>query len=138
MRLAKLMKYSGLLFNDAVCWVTFDGAYDFGYLVKALTHRILPQGLREFLLLIGIYFGKRVYDVKHLMTFCFDLYGGLEGVCHYLHVNWVVRKIHQASSDNLLTLYLFHNIKHNYFHHHTNYAMLKYSSVLYGLYYLHS
>ncbi|QHN86427.1 hypothetical protein S83_055375 [Arachis hypogaea] len=34
---AKLAAASGLLFNKALTWVTFHGAYDIGYLVKILT-----------------------------------------------------------------------------------------------------
>ncbi|KAK7345284.1 hypothetical protein VNO77_15894 [Canavalia gladiata] len=132
-RFARLMKSSGLVCNDNFWWVTFHGAYDFGYLIKVLTQRMLPEDLSEFLTLVRTYFGERVYDAKHLMSLCSDLYGGLERVSRSLHLNRVIGMSHQAASDSLLTLHVFLTIRDNYFHDETDYGMLKYSGVLYGL-----
>ncbi|KAK7345270.1 hypothetical protein VNO77_15868 [Canavalia gladiata] len=132
-RFAELMMSSGLVCNDAACWVTFHSAYDFGYLVKALTQNMLPEDVREFLLLVRIYFGERVYDVKHLMRFCSDLYGGLDRICRSLEVNRVVGKSHQAGSDSLLTLHAFEKLREDFFDDESDDGMLKYAGVLYGL-----
>ena len=69
-RFAHLMINWRLVCNEAVTWVTFHSTYDFGYLVKILTGRPLPEKLNEFLRTIRKIFGNNVYDMKHLMKYC--------------------------------------------------------------------
>lgn len=130
-RFGELLMSSGLVCNDEVSWVTFHCAYDFGYLVKTLTQRDLPDRLEEFLKLVRIYFGPKVFDVKHLIRFCENLYGGLDRVCTALGVERIVGQSHQAGSDSLLTLHAFHKIRKVHF---SDVARLeKYANVLHGL-----
>ncbi|KAK4755709.1 hypothetical protein SAY87_009466 [Trapa incisa] len=71
-----------------------SGAYDFGYLIKILVGRALPTRMEDFLDLLHIFFGPRVFDMKYMMRFCNGLYGGLERVAGALEVQRDVEKAH--------------------------------------------
>ncbi|VFQ59217.1 unnamed protein product [Cuscuta campestris] len=131
-RFAELMMSSGLVCNDAVTYITFHSGYDFGYLIKALKGCDLPGTLGEFHELLGVLFGNKVYDVKHLMKFCSNLHGGLDRVASMLELNRTVGKCHQAGSDSLLTWSAFQKIKKAYFEDRDALTE-KYAGVLYGL-----
>ncbi|XP_017410599.1 probable CCR4-associated factor 1 homolog 11 [Vigna angularis] len=138
-RFVELLMFSGMVCNNNVQWITFHGAYDFGYLVKALTSRffptqpLLPVDLSYFMYLVKFFFGGTIYDVKHLIKFCPDLHGGLDRVSDSLCLDRAVGKSHQAGSDSLLTLHAFNKIKNVYFSKHSCSHILNYKNVLYSL-----
>uniref|UniRef100_A0A1J3CG61 poly(A)-specific ribonuclease n=1 Tax=Noccaea caerulescens TaxID=107243 RepID=A0A1J3CG61_NOCCA len=126
-KFAELLTASGVVLNDEIQWVTFHCGYDFGYLLKLLTGKDLPEKQSEFFHLVKTYF-PRVYDIKHLMDFCNGLYGGLSKVAELLKVERVGVS-HQAGSDSLLTSSVFRKMKHKYFPG----PLDRYSGALYGL-----
>ncbi|XVF89384.1 hypothetical protein PTKIN_Ptkin19aG0126000 [Pterospermum kingtungense] len=112
-RFGELLMSSGIVLNDGVHWVTFHSGYDFGYLLKLLTCRTLPDTQAGFFDLINIYF-PMVYDIKHMMKFCNSLHGGLNKLAELLEVERV-GACHQAGSDSLLTSCTFRKLRDNFF-----------------------
>lgn len=101
-----LLSASGLLGNDRLSWVTFNGYTDFGYLVRFLTGEDLPVRRDMFLNHFRTIF-PRSYDCKVFSTYSRCIKGhvppGLEGIAFRLGVKREGDG-HQAASDALLTL----------------------------------
>ncbi|KAL3536049.1 hypothetical protein ACH5RR_004510 [Cinchona calisaya] len=131
-RFSELMMSSGLVCNDEVSYVVFHGGSDFGYLIKNLTGRVLPEKLEDFVELVRIFFGERVYDVKHVIKNGNGLYGGLNQVAKTLGVSRVSGGSHQAGSDSLLTWHTFQKIREVYFKDDER-LMQEYAGVVYQL-----
>ncbi|EPS59819.1 hypothetical protein M569_14984, partial [Genlisea aurea] len=128
-RFGELIMTSGVVLNEDVSWVTFHSGYDFGYLLKVLTRRRMPETQAGFYGLIRVFFPV-VYDVKHLMKFSNSLYGGLNKLAEQLGIERVVGISHQAGSDSLLTCCTFRMLREKkYFRG----SLEKYAGVLYGL-----
>ncbi|KAK6143722.1 hypothetical protein DH2020_024070 [Rehmannia glutinosa] len=116
-----------------VMWVTFHGTYDFGYLIKILTGRELPDNVYEFRMLVRFFFGPMVYDLKNMVRF-FGLHGGLERVAKSLNLERVAGKSHQAGSDSLLTMQVFWALRKGCWNGKMMMcAMEKFNQKLYGL-----
>lgn len=129
-KFVELMMSSGMVCNELVSWIAFHGNYDFGLLMKILTQKCLPENLSEFMVLLKVFFGLQVYDVKCLMMHCDGLYGGLDQVAMLLGLEREVGKCHQAGSDSLLAWRVFHRMWSLYFRER---GLEKYAGVLYRL-----
>jgi CCR4-NOT transcription complex subunit 7/8 len=131
-RFAELLITSGVVLNDDVKWVTFHAGYDFGYLLKLLTASALPEVESEFFEKMAAWFPV-IYDVKYLMKFTPDLYGGLNRLAETLDVDRIGPK-HQAGSDSLVTLAVFLKLRVTHFKDEAEASFVKrFKGVLYGL-----
>lgn len=62
-RFGELMTVSGLALNEDVKWVSFHSSYDFGYLLKTLSCKELPDTENGFLEQLQVYF-PCIFDIK--------------------------------------------------------------------------
>ncbi|KAJ3223585.1 CCR4-NOT transcription complex subunit 7 [Clydaea vesicula] len=125
----ELMTSSGLVLLKEVKWVSFHSGYDFGYLLKVLTCKLLPKEEESFFELLRLYF-PCIYDIKYLMKSCKNLKGGLQEVADDLQIKRVGPQ-HQAGSDSLLTCKTFFKMRQTFFENKID--DLKYLGFLYGL-----
>ena len=108
---AEYLTISGMVLNENIVWISFNGFSDFAYLLRLLTGDILPDNTNEFLELLKIYF-PNAYDIKYLIKEN-DLYkGGLVKISKELNIE---RKgeVHQAGSDSLVTSEVFFKLIEN-------------------------
>ena len=119
---------SGLIFNEKIYWISFHSGYDFGYLIKILTKKPLPQNSIDFLKLVEFYF-PNFYDVKYLNLFSGNFIGGLNKLAEKLQVDRI-GKVHQAGSDSVLTLSVFEKLRSTYF---AGTIHEKFKGILFGL-----
>ena len=122
---------SGLVLMDDVRWISFHSGYDFGYLVKLMYCRPLPDDELEYRRLMNVFF-PAIYDIKFMVrsaqrtqttngstplspsavNILTSLAGkaGLQDLAEELGVKRV-GTAHQAGSDSLLTGKVFWEAK---------------------------
>ncbi|KAH9385679.1 CCR4-NOT transcription complex subunit 7/8 [Nematocida major] len=103
-----LITTSGLLMNKSLKWISFHSSYDFGYIIKAITGQDLPPSMEEFTYILSKVF-PHFYDIKYLINML-GKKGGLQDLADELVVQREGVQ-HQAGSDALLTLKVFHTLK---------------------------
>ena len=108
---AEYLTVSGLVLNDKITWICFNGSSDFSYLLKYLTNDILPQEEKEFIDLINLYF-PNIYDIKYLVNDSEIYKGGLNKLAKELEVERS-GEIHQAGSDSQVTSDVFFRLIRN-------------------------
>ena len=96
---------SNLVLNPDIKWVSFQGSYDFGYLLRLLLGKELPEKEEDFIGLLNLYF-MNYYDIRMLVKGYQNMQGGLNRLADQLKVQRM-GTIHQAGSDSMLTLDVF-------------------------------
>jgi CCR4-NOT transcription complex subunit 7/8 len=103
---AELLTASGLVLTPEVKWLSFHSGYDFGYLLKCLTGKELPDREEDFSTVFHAYF-PTCYDIKYMLrqtdishTFGLDVLADTLGVRR-------IGTAHQGGSDSLLTGHSF-------------------------------
>ena len=109
---AKCLFNSALVLNPAVKWVSYQGSYDFAYLLKILLNDNLPEDEKQYIDTLKLYFPE-FYDVRMLIRDNeFYFHGGLNKLISNLKIE---RKgiNHQAGSDAIATIEAYHKLIEN-------------------------
>ncbi|KAI9750155.1 MAG: hypothetical protein M1815_001945 [Lichina confinis] len=141
---------SGLVLTEDVRWISFHSGYDFGYLMKIMLCKPLPDDEREFRKLMNIFFPS-IYDIKYLMKHAsgtqtvnntplapqahqvianLGQQSGLQAIADELNVKRVGNQ-HQAGSDSLVTGKIFWEVRRVVFGGHIDDE--KYLGQIWGL-----
>ena len=108
---AEYLITSGLVLNEKITWICFNGSSDFAYLLKYLINDFLPLEEKEFIELKNLYF-PNIYDVKYLVNDSEIYKGGLNKLAKELDVERS-GEIHQAGSDSQVTSDVFFRLIRN-------------------------
>ena len=121
---------SGLALIDDVRWISFHSGYDFGYLVKLMLCKQLPEDETEYRKLLSIFFPS-IYDIKYMIKAAqrtqtvndvalspsaanilnnLGQKSGLQDLADELAIKRI-GVAHQAGSDSLLTGNVFWDVK---------------------------
>ena len=126
---AQYFMISNLVLNPDIYWVSYQGSYDFGYLLKLLINTDLPEREDEFTNLLNIYF-INYYDIRIFTKGNESYYRGLNKLAEQLDV---IREgqIHQAGSDSVVTIEVFFKLKQSGVI--TNKKLEEFKNVLHGI-----
>lgn len=108
---AEYLIISGLVLNENITWICFNGISDFAYLLKYLINDNLPEDEDGFIDLINLYF-PNLYDIKYLVNDNEAYKGGLNKLAKELEVERS-GEIHQAGSDSQVTSDVFFRLIKN-------------------------
>jgi len=98
-------KNSGLVLNPNIHWISFQGSYDFAYLLSNLLGNSLPKNEKDFTQILSCFFPNH-YDIRILVKNRNVLKGSLNKLANYLEIEREGKK-HQAGSDSLVTIEVF-------------------------------
>ena len=100
---------SGLVLNTDIHWICFQGSYDFGYLLKLLINKPLPENENVFIELLNLYF-PHYYDIRMLAKDKCCLQGSLNKLAKRLIIDRGEGDAHQAGSDSYITIRIFYKL----------------------------
>jgi CCR4-NOT transcription complex subunit 7/8 len=127
---AQYLMTSGLVLNPDISWICFQGSYDFGYLLRLLLNRPLPENETKFIKLLNLYF-QNYYDIRILSKDICCLQGGLNKIANRLKIDRGTCEAHQAGSDSYITIEVFMKlIKYEFINKE---SMMKNKNILYGI-----
>ena len=127
---AQYLMTSGLVLNPDINWISFQGSYDFGYLLRLLLNRPLPENETKFIKLLNLYF-PTYYDIRILSKDICCLQGGLNKISNRLNIDRGTGEAHQAGSDSYITIEVFMKlIKYEFINKE---SMRKNKNILYGI-----
>jgi len=126
---ARLLIPSGLILNPKITWITFHSIHDFGYLLKIITSKPLPEHEKQFLDTLIEYFPS-FYDIKYFTSKNRDIKNGLQGIADQYGVERVGQE-HQAGSDAYVTLKVFFELKNQVYG--PSFSSLHAENKLYGV-----
>ena len=127
---AQYLMTSGLVLNPDIIWISFQGSYDFGYLLRLLLNRPLPERENRFINFLNLYF-PNYYDIRILSKDICCLQGGLNKIANRLKIDRGTGEAHQAGSDSYITIEVFMKlIKYEFINKE---SMRKNKNVLYGI-----
>jgi len=130
-KFGELIMVSGLVLDDRVRWVSFHSGYDYGYLLKILTTRDLPDDEKGFFEALRLYFPS-IYDIKYMTSLCDGkFFGGLQRLADDLKCPRIGPE-HQAGSDSLLTLTTYFTLAKAMFNTDNRIDDSKYKNELFG------
>jgi len=78
----------GLVLNDNLTWISFQGNYDFAYFLKLATCEKLPDNVIDFQNKLKVYF-PHYYDIKYLLKDSSIRSGGLSKIASSFGVHLI-------------------------------------------------
>jgi CCR4-NOT transcription complex subunit 7/8 len=125
---AHLLLASGLVMNENVVWICFQGEFGFAHLLRMLSGRPLPSRESDFVVLFKQFF-PHFYDVKVIMFVEEQTMCGLAEMAKTLRVKrYGIEK--QAGSESLVALMVFYRSMMTHFHGEMRQE--KFRNTLYG------
>lgn len=111
-KFAEVFMKSGLVANNDVTWITFHGCFDWGYFLKLVLKRELPNCAETFLLILNKFFPNSA-DLKPMVKDILPL-SSLQHIAEFLNIRRFGHT-HQAASDSNVTGQAYFHIREEYF-----------------------